>query len=117
MTHKSGSCFSKSHGKPLTAYTSKQEAQREANYINHQYNNNLVPYQCNKCGEWHLSPKDRQTPSTKCRHCRGFDGKHKDLYFSEVDAWKRAAILKEEKGISLKVYKCPYNDGWHLTKG
>ena len=43
--------------------------------------------------------------------------KHKDLYESEADAGKRAAILKKEEGISLTVYKCPYEDGWHLTKG
>jgi len=117
MRRKSGSCFSKSHGKPLTVYASISEAQRSANYINYQYEKKLVPYQCSKCGEWHLSPEDRQTPITKCRHCRSFDGKHKDLYDSEVDAGKRATILKKEKGISLKAYKCPYNDGWHLSKG
>ena len=116
MSRKSDSCFSKRNGKPLTVYASKPEAQQSANYEN-QYGRNLVPYQCRKCGEWHLSPKDRQTPSTKCRHCTGLAGKYKDLYESEADAGKRAAILRKEEGISLTVYKCPYEDGWHLTKG
>ena len=117
MSRKSASCFSKRTGKPLTAYASKSVAQQSADYENSQNDRALAPYQCSKCGEWHLSPKDRQTPSTKCRHCTGSDGKRKDLYDSEVAADKRAAILYKEQGFSLKVYKCVYNDGWHLTKG
>ena len=117
MIRKSSSCFSKRHGKPLSVYASRWAAQQSADYENHHYGNDLVPYHCYRCGEWHLSPQDRQTPNTKCRHCRGFDGKHKNLYVSETYAGKRAAILKKEKGISLRTYKCPYNSGWHLTKG
>ena len=71
--------------------------------------NNLVPYKCQKCKKWHLSPKNRQTPSTKCNSC------HKDLYSTKAIALRRAEIIREEKGVRLSVYKCSYMEGWHLT--
>ena len=43
-------------------------------------------------------------------------GKHKELYETEEAAKTRAEIIEEEQGIKLKVYKCPSQDGWHLTK-
>jgi len=116
MSHKSSTCTSKKTGKPLSVYTSEADAQESADYARSQYNSDMAPYKCRKCGQWHLSPKDRHTPSTKCRTCTGSDGKRKDLYSSETAAEKRAAILLKEQGVSLKVYKCLYSDGWHLAK-
>jgi hypothetical protein len=114
---KSNSCFSKRTGEPLTEYYSEGDAWEGAEYANNQYGNNLIPYQCKKCEFWHLSPKDRQTPSQKCFDCTDGSGKCKRLYYSEEDAERRADILYEEEGVNLEVYECPHNDGWHLTKG
>ena len=116
MNTKSTSCFSKRTGEPLTEYYSEDEAWEGANYANDQYGNNLVPYQCKDYNHWHLSPEDRQTPNRECYDCTDGGGNYKALYHSEEDAERRAEILYEEQGIRLKVYKCPHNDGWHLTK-
>ena len=117
MSIKSDSCSSKRTGEPLTEYNTEYEAQEGADYANSTYGNNLAPYKCRDCGMWHLSPKDRQTPSSKCNSCTDSNGQYKDLYATEQAAERRATILYEEKGISLSVYECPYDRGWHLTKG
>jgi len=109
MNFKSATCFSRT-GEPLTEYDSKYEAQEGADYANIEYGNNLIPYKCHKCGLWHLSPEARQTPSIQCGICG------KSLYKTKKDAEKRAAILRKELGARLRVYRCPCNDGWHLTK-
>lgn len=117
MSTKSTSCYSKRTGEPLTEYYSEYEAQEGANYANDQYDNNLVPYQCTKRHLWHLSPKDRQTPSVRGCGCVDSAGNGKALYDSKEYAEGRANILHKEQGVNLAVYKCPYSDGWHLTKG
>ena len=114
---KSNTCFSSTTGKPLSVYSSKSTAQKGADYVNQEYDNNLVPYQCKTCKKWHLSPKDRQTPSKVCPKCISRNGKRKALYKSQNDADNRASILAKEQGVDLLVYKCPHNRGWHLTKG
>jgi len=116
MGRKSISCFSRMD-EPLTEYDTEDEAQQGADYANSTYNNNLSPYQCGTCELWHLAPRDRQTPNSKCNTCVGRNGQYKALYFKQESARRRASILHEEKGIHLTVYKCPYHDGWHLTKG
>ena len=116
MTLKSTTCFSKRTGKALTEYLNQNEAEEGAAYANITYGNKLSPYQCKNCNRWHLSPKDRQTPSIKCPECTDTYGYFKDLYESFEGAMKRASILYEERGISLEVYECPSYDGWHLTK-
>ena len=113
---KSETCFSKSSSLPLTEYHSEVEAIGAAEYSKDYYDNDLVPYHCNKCDFWHLSPRSRQTPSQKCMHCTGSDGILKDTYITKKDAIKRSNILYDEKGINLKVYRCSHSDGWHLTK-
>ena len=117
MRRSNNSCLSKRTGRPLSAYSSEFAAQESADYENSQRGCGLAPYLCDKCGQWHLSPQDRQTPSTKCDTCTGSDGMRKSLYESEAAASKRAEILYKEQGVVLKVYQCPYNDGWHLAKG
>lgn len=112
---KSNTCFKKD-GQPLTEYWSEYEAQEGADYINNTYNKNLSSYACKKCGKFHLSPKDRQTPSTICPSCVDGNGTPKDLYSNEESARRRAAILHEEWKLELNIYECPDHDGWHLTK-
>ena len=112
---KSTTCFKKD-GEPLSYYDSEYEANKGASHVRYKYNLDLSPYQCSKCGYWHLSPKNRQTPSKECIYCTDSNGKHKELYETEEAAKLRAEIIEEEQGIKLKVYKCPEQEGWHLTK-
>ena len=116
MSRKSTTCIGKQSGKPLTEFDSLREAQEGATYANARYQSNLVPYACDECGQWHLSPKDRQTPSEKCRFCKGANGQAKDSYRSSNVARRRADILRKEQGVSLKVYRCEHTEAWHLTR-
>ena len=118
MSIKSDSCYSKRTGEPLTEYVSEDQAREGADYTNSKYkNSSLAPYRCSKCNKWHLSPRDRQTPSIKCPSCTDSNGFYKDLYPSRKVAERRAGILHKERGVRLHVYKCAYHNGWHLTKG
>ncbi|MDR3303269.1 MAG: hypothetical protein LBS86_02540 [Treponema sp.] len=115
MSDKSNTCFKKD-GEPLSVYYSEDEAEQSSRYVQTHYDLDLVPYQCPRCGYWHLSPRDRQTPNRVCQYCLDSKGKPKQLYETEEAAEQRAAILEDEQGIVLKVYPCPHQHGWHLTK-
>ncbi|MCL2763423.1 MAG: hypothetical protein FWD36_09515 [Treponema sp.] len=52
----------------------------------------------------------------KCDYCRGKDGKGKDIYESFQKAYDTTKFVEESRNIYLNVYKCPYGNGWHLTK-
>jgi len=117
MPVKSATCVGKKTGKPLTEYYSEREARDGAEHARRKYKSDLVPYQCDTCGMWHLSPTNRQTPSRKCTRCAGADGKLKESYKSEADAQRRADILRREQGAALRVYPCEHGNGWHLTRG
>ena len=114
---KSETCFNKKNGNPLMALNSQIDAQMGADYANVKYHRYLVPYLCEKCSCWHLSPKERQTPSTVCQYCTDRNGYSKDRYETYVSAKNRAKIIFNEQHIELTVYECPYALGWHLTKG
>lgn len=49
--------------------------------------------------------------------CRDGQGQIKELYDSEVSAREQIGHLAKEKRSQLRVYRCPYGSGWHLTKG
>ena len=114
---KSETCIGKSSGKPLTEYDSEAEAVEGATHAQQRFGRQLIPYACDTCGMWHLSPANRQTPSTKCGHCTGSDGQPKDTYRNESEAQRRADILRREQGADLRVYACEFGGGWHLTRG
>ena len=114
---KSTICIGKTTRAPVTEYDSAEEARQSAEHSRLARGMDLVSYQCDRCQLWHLAPKNRQTPSTTCHYCRGADGRAKEAYASEQDAERRAAILRSERGISLRAYACQYGQGWHLTKG
>ena len=116
MSRKSDICIGKQTGRPLTEYDSLEEAREGADYANVTYKRNLVPYECELCRKWHLSPKSRMTPSTKCPYCKGANGQVKDAYRNQREAQCRADILGKEQGVSLKAYRCQYSDKWHLTR-
>ena len=117
MATKSATCIGKTSGKPLTEYLSKGEAQEGADHAGSRYGRRLVPYQCGRCGLWHLAPENRQTPSTSCPVCTGANGTAKDSYRNRQEAQRRADILHQEQGAALCVYACEHGYGWHLTRG
>jgi hypothetical protein len=116
MSFKSDTCVGKTSGKPLTEYDSQSEAREGAAHALERFRKQLVPYACDTCDKWHLSPADRQTPSTKCPVCRSADGLAKESYRNEQEARRRAQILRGEQGADLRVYSCEHGHGWHLTR-
>ena len=117
MAHRSDTCISKRTGQGLEYFFSKDDADHRAYHLNSRLGGRLVPYNCNKCYMWHLSPEDRQTPNTICQDCTDREGSKKALYETRASAAKRAGIIQSEKGLLLEVYECPFSNGWHLTKG
>lgn len=109
MYSKSTVCTGK-NGNFLNEYTSESEALHHINYLK----NGSVPYHCSKCGHWHISPRSRITVSKICNLCTDSSGKHKQAYATKVDAIKRADLIFKEQKVDLEVYKCPYDNGWHL---
>jgi uncharacterized membrane protein required for colicin V production len=55
-------------------------------------------------------------PAAPCDRCIGSNGQGKDAYRTEVEAARRAALLRKETGDTFFAYACPYKNGWHLTK-
>jgi len=51
----------------------------------------------------------------KCKHCRGKDGKQKDIYETFQSAMDTANHIEKTRGVYLNVYKCEHGSGWHLT--
>lgn len=100
----------------MNAYDQKSEAAEHARYLRKERGSAMVPYECERCGFWHLSPVERQTSSTVCAVCTDRNGVPKDLYRTKKDASRRAEINRNEKGVALNVYECPHQKGWHLTK-
>ncbi len=115
MSVKSASCFKK-NGQPYTEYDSEREAADGASHVRRTHGLNLSPFKCPNCGQWHLSPKERQTPSKICVYCVDSRGSHKELYETQEAARRRAKIIAEERGITLNTYKCPRQHGWHLAR-
>ena len=113
---KSKTCTSGRSNKPLTEYNTEPEALEAAAGIRKRNSTHMVPYNCDTCNKWHLTPKSRQTPSTTCKECKDRTGKPKESYETKQGAVKRARILRKEQGVVLAAYVCPHGDGWHLTK-
>ena len=116
MSLESSTCYSRVTGKPLKFYFTEEQALDGARRAV-DFGDRLTPYDCRNCGYWHLSPMERQTPSTTSYSCTGRDGRPKEAYRSEGDAERRAKIIGREQGIGLRVYLCFSCKGWHLTKG
>jgi hypothetical protein len=116
MTLRFESCVSKRTGEPLAAYEIEYEAWSAADHANLFYGQDFTYYQCKRCSHWHLTPKDRHTPSHPCQFCTDSSGATKELYNTPADAEARAGIIRRENHVHLRVYECPYQTGWHLTK-
>ncbi|MDR2795862.1 MAG: hypothetical protein LBB47_04030, partial [Spirochaetaceae bacterium] len=57
-----------------------------------------------------------RTEKKLCPYCSSGDGGKKEIYDSSEAAMDAAEYIKKERGVLLKIYKCPYETGWHLTK-
>jgi hypothetical protein len=115
MSTKSRTCTGAVSKAPLTEYASEDEACAGADYAFERHGSAMVPYLCDRCHCWHLSPHDRQTRASTCTACVGRDGRPKARYDSKEAAVRRLEILRQERHVSLRVYPCPHG-GWHLTK-
>ena len=104
----------KADGTKLKAYKTETEANEAIDYVKKRYGTEQVKYKCTKCGYWHLSPKDRQTPNHKS-NCLDSSGKTKQAYPTKEAAETRAKIIFKEKGTKLYVYKCDKCGEYHLT--
>lgn len=111
-----GNCISPKTGRARKSYSSEACANDAVRCMADSYGQQ-VAVQCDFCGEWHLTPASRHTPSKICGYCTDGDGNSKQLYFSREGAMKRAKIIANERGLHLELYRCPHEDGWHLTKG
>lgn len=96
-------------GEPRRAYPNRASAEEGAEYVLRRYSNRMEPYRCDRCGDWHLCPAERHTPSHACYACS------KQAYESATAAENRARIIQSERGVRLRVYECPHYVGWHLT--
>lgn len=106
--HDAAGCFSRK-GTPLRAFHDQAAAEQAAAYALAAYGTRTIPYLCRRCDRWHLGDAARHTPSRECSACS------KQAYETEECAERRAAILLAERGVRLRVYACPYGEGWHLT--
>ena len=50
-----------------------------------------------------------------CPYCTDRNGRPKRLYSSSEDARETANHILRERGVQLRVYRCDYADGYHLT--
>ena len=116
MNMKSTTCVGSQTGKPVTEYQSEDQARLGSSHVSASFGTEMSPYKCTRCGFWHLSPKQRHTPSSKCNTCTDRNGTYKDLYASKKAAEMRANIIRKENNIALVSYRCPNDTGWHLTK-
>ncbi|MCB9746564.1 MAG: hypothetical protein H6741_24380 [Alphaproteobacteria bacterium] len=101
-------CISRK-GTPLRAYPDQRSGDAAAERATRRFGERMLAYCCQRCRSWHLCPARRQTPSHDCDYC------DKRSYETEGGAERRAAIIEAERGKPLRVYECPYGDGWHLT--
>ena len=100
-SHKSETCMNKD-GKPLSVYASYNEAQASADYVGKDF----IPYQCSKCGMYHLKPKEFYCEKVTRRcDCVDHNGQPKDTYKPQEDA-QRMIRIRSKAGIQLNVYPC-----------
>lgn len=110
IVQKSATCMSR-FGNFLSEYESYEDALKSARYLN----KNFVPYQCKKCGKYHLKPQEFYCEKLQSLcSCRSHDGNLKDSYKTYDDAQKMANI-RANAGVKLNVYECPEGNGYHLT--
>lgn len=109
-------CTNPRTNKPRRSYFSESEAAIAADEFRARFGTDQVPYRCRPgCEEWHLGLRANHTPSAPCPDCTSSGGGPKMSYETEEGAQRRAALIRKTKGVDLRVYDCPYGNGWHLT--
>ena len=106
MTRKSTTCFGKD-GKPKSVYSTEAEAIESACYQKKERGIDLFPYQCDRCGEWHLTPLEGKPSDCGCSNS------YKNLYPTQEAALRDIERLGAEG--RLRPYACDRGKGWHLT--
>lgn len=96
-------------GKPRAEYEFREDAEESAAWTFMKHGLQLVPYRCDNCRNWHLTPAERNTPSKFCKKCG------KEGYDDEFSALIRADLIFKERRVKLKTYRCPHGTRWHLT--
>lgn len=98
QNRRSSTCYGKASGTLLTEYDTEQDAQSGAAFVLERYGKSMVPYQCDECRFWHLSPMmDRRVVHSSS--CYGkVSGKALAQYDTKHDAQSAAAnVLKEHR--------------------
>lgn len=83
MVFDSDICLKKD-GAPLKTYDNEWSAKEGAEYVRSRYGSEQIPYKCDKCGLWHLSPVERQTKN-HLSLCIDSSGKRKAAYETRLD--------------------------------
>ena len=102
-----------SNGQYLEEYHSEAAALIDGERIKKEFGHDLTPQSCRTCGYWHLTAISK---SRQCMFCTDSALFLKDLYATRQEAEDIAMRIGREKKIRLFPYKCPYSNGWHLTK-
>ena len=63
-----------------------------------------------------MSPINETHSGLLC-NCKDSNGKLKDHYNTYQDAQQQADVMMIDQKVKLRVYRCPYGYGCHLTKG
>lgn len=96
---KSSTCFSKS-GNPLSFFMTEAEAQESADHERNERGMSLYPYQCERCGLWHLAPQESRVAFKEdACSCRDSLGRSKRLYATQEDA-EKAGRSPKKRGAS-----------------
>lgn len=111
--HESQTCFGKISGQPLKQFNTLADAQEAANSITI---NETYPYQCSKCGYYHLAPKSSKINVVRnACSCRDSQNRPKCLYLTKEDAEKQLIKSQNENHVKLRIYECSEHKGFHLT--
>jgi len=108
---KHGSCFERMLEESLTESNALNAKYSEYNHLT-----DLASYELNKYELRHFLSQLRLKANKKCNRCKGKDGIPKNIYLTKNEAYTKADIRYDEEGIDLVVYRCKYDNGWHLTK-
>lgn len=101
----------KKDGTPLSVYNTEAEATESAHYQKKERGIDLFPYQCDRCGFWHLTPVNGRPNQCSCTDS---NGKSKYLYPTR-EAAQQQLERERSRGYTLRIYPCEEGKGYHLT--
>lgn len=116
---KSKTCFRSFDDKPRAEYRSRILAARGVIEARRNYGHELQPYECRKCGWWHIGPPGFSARGSRpelCAYCTSAADEAKYCYSTRAEAETVAAERESRGAETLDVYPCEHGCGWHLTK-